>query len=168
MPLTITNKLSTPAAALTKYGYVLDAATGLWRKSRGEHGFDLSTEQWLPVDGGFLCFIAPRSGFGSIPFGWPVAALLIGTVAQIITGVSDGAVVRADAPTPVVGLVQVPQGLADEWTGTSGLHPASHPQAYRWVWTADEVAFTYQFAEEGWTKTQDPATGAVTMRREHD
>jgi hypothetical protein len=164
MTLNVTNKLLTPLQALAKYGYKKDV-DGLWKKDRGENAPDTSSEQWLQVDGGWLCF-SRRLTFGAIPAGWPVASLLIGKQAQYITGIENNAPVLEDAPGSLQGLVQVPQGPAEDYGQASGLHPAAHPFAFRWVWTDDEVAFIYGFAEEGWVKEQDPATGAITMRQE--
>lgn len=162
-PLKVTNKLLTPEKAFEKYGFA-EGDGGVWHKMRGDSPVR-DAEGWLKIKGGWLCFRSPGRGtFGEIPVGWPVASLVIGQVAQIFDN-DDG--VRVDAPSAVVGLMQVPQGLKDYFVGTSGLHPASHPEAFRWVWTDEEVAYIYQFAEPGWIKEQ-AEDGTITMKKEKD
>jgi len=122
------NATMTGAEALGKYGHT-QARDGLWTKAR--------SQAWLAVDGGFNRFdppSAPMGGFGDDPSGgapWGVLA--------------DG---RS-------GWVMVPyRQKAGEWANVSGLHPATHPACFEWVWPDEVVAEMYQFASKAGGENQ--------------
>lgn len=121
--------------ALEGYGYILDEASGFY--FRGD------TEAWKPVDGGWLCVRPVR---GSQKFSAP-------GVADPSNGQPWG---REIAEVP--GWLQVPDGLADRWREVGGLHPATHPECFEWIWPDERVAEIYEFAstdENRWVRQED-------------
>ena len=111
--------------ALEKYGFKL--VDGMYIRVLNSRP-DLSTERWVPVEGGWRCYkqvsdwghLDPATGLYAVPWRQTGGALINGVL--VVTG----------------------------------LHPAEHPGAFEFVWPEEVVAFQYQYAgQEGWVRQAD-------------
>ena len=86
-----------------------------------------NTETWVKVPGGWLC-LAP------------------GGVTPIAVGAEPWG-----RPYGETGRLQVPYRQTAKFEGVSGLHPATHPEAFEWVWPEERVheIHAYAYTAEG-------------------
>jgi len=78
-----------------------------------------SSERWRSVPGGFECYAMPTLTFGGgKPWGLP----------------QDG------------GFVKVPYRQSERFANASGLHPATHPECFEWVWPEERLVEIYAHA----------------------
>lgn len=109
------------AEALVAYGYLKDGDSGIY--TRG------NTQAWRETPDGWERFDPPGGRSFTAP------------------GVEDPA---AGAPwgvlVPEVGWYRVPYKLMPKWATVSGLHPATHPECFDWLWPEQEVAEQYTLA----------------------
>lgn len=115
-------ELKTAEDALHEYGF-----------ERGGDGNNIffkptsNTESWIKVEGGYHC-LAP-----------------VGTTSPVIGAEPWG------RPYGDSGRLQVPYTQTDKYAGVSGLHPATHPEAFEWVWPEERVReiHAYAYTAEG-------------------
>lgn len=78
------------------------------------------TQTWERVTGGFRRLERPAAG------------IVIGAPAW-------------GRPVENTGLIEVPYRQAAKFEGVSGLHPATHPEAFEWIWPEEAVAEIYAY-----------------------
>ena len=122
--------------ALTSYGYTLDDASGFYY--RGD------TEAWKPEGDGWIC-VRPAGGRSYAGPG----------IEDPAQGAPWGRAIDG-----VPGWVQVPFGLTERFQNVGGLHPATHPECFEWVWPEARVLEIYQYAHAGegdnpWVRQED-------------
>jgi hypothetical protein len=128
--MTNPNDGMTTETLLHQYGYV-EATPGTFTSPRRP-----SNEHWQRVDGGWLCYgVAAPIGQGK-PWGVAVCATC---GARIDEHPADQS---AHFFTPAERLL-VPYTVAPKFQGVSGLHPATHPECFDFVWPDARVHEIY-------------------------
>lgn len=126
----------TAREALLAYGFRRDD-DGFYRHARQ----GAPTQVWRFVDNKGWERFDPEAGAGLV-------------VGAPVWGVKDD-----EAPE---GYVKVPYQQTERFKDASGLHPATHPECFDWIWPEFVVKETYAYAavsEEGNTFKKNPENG---------
>lgn len=121
----MTNATKTAEQAMRDYGYT--EVNGMFVRG--------STQAWQRAEEGGWHRFDPPTTLVSAPFSAEGAADPSG-------GQPWGVIV------PEVGWLQVPYRLTERFRNVGGLHPATHPECFEWVWPEEQVAEMYEFASK--------------------
>ena len=85
-----------------------------------------SSERWVEAEGGFECYTPVSAGFGGEPWGKVLSPALM----QVPWRTKDEVELADGSKVPP----------------PNGVHPATHPGAFEWVWPEAEVWKIYRYA----------------------